>query len=213
MSEEPTRPLQPDNHFDPLDSLNEEDIAECFNKADEKLLVEHDKELELQKSEVKVANQEYVVIAFVGKDLNQKTEKYGIKIFGAFEDFDGAKKHAEKLSKFKENKLFDLYVLEMYAWTRIPPDPKCIQDIVYQEKELDDLIMAHKREQYRSKEVFNFRKSKLQGNLDVNEFKKENKIEEESKIQNEEYFKKVMEEPLVLPKFELEDISEEETLE
>ncbi len=203
------KPIQPDGHFDPTDSLTEKETAECYAKVEETLNATNDKELNLEKSSEKVPGQDWVLVSFVGSTCGQKTEKLGMKIWGCFDCIKAANSHAKKLSKICENKIFDIFILEMYTWARIPPDPSCIEDQNYHEEQLHEIITDHKRQVMRAKEVFDTRKNKLSSNEDVNQFKKNKQElaslleEEENTIQNEEAHKEIFGEPKPLPKLEV----------
>ncbi len=212
------KPEQPPGTFDPNDTLTPEEIKECSEKVEQALAISNDKELNLMKSDVVVPGQEWCLVSFVGKGLKQETEELGMKIWGCFDDIKVAKKHADKLNKIEENKIFDIFILEMYTWARIPPDPQCIDDQNYHEEKLHELITDHKRQQLRAKEVFDLRKEKLSSNPDVNQFNRNKQvlkelmndtIEEETEenteetVQNEEALKVIHGEPLKLPKLEV----------
>jgi hypothetical protein len=198
----------PEGHFDPTDSLTQDEIRECHEKVEQALKIENNKDLNLEKSDVRISDQEWCLVSFVGKDLKQKTQDLGMKIWGCFGDIKMAREHAKKLSKIEENKIFDIFILEMYTWAKIPPDPQCMDDQEYHEEKLHDLITDHKRQQLRAKEVFDLRKEKLQKNEDINKFKKNKELlrsleEEDEEIQNKEAYKEVFGEPLNLPKLEV----------
>ena len=201
------KPEMPLEHFDPTENLTEDEIKECYEKVEQALEIGNDKDLNLEKSDLGVSDQEWCLVSFIGKECSQKTNELGMKIWGCFGDIQSAKKHADKLNKIEENKIFDIFILEMYTWARIPPDPECIEDQNYHEEKLHDLITDHKRQQMRSKEVFDLRKEKLMKNEDVNQFKRNKeelaKVMEEDTLQNEEAHKKVFGEPKKLPKLEV----------
>lgn len=193
-------PERPPGHFDPNEMLSEEETQECYERVEKILEEENDKELNLEKSDVTVPGQEWVLVSFVGEECRQKTEKLGMKIWGCFDSVQNAKKHAERLNKFVENKIFDIYILEMYTWARIPPNKECIADQNYHEDQLHELITEHKRHQLRAKEVFDTRKKKLMNNPDINKFKDELK-----EYTNEAALREVMGEPEKMPTFDLEN--------
>lgn len=207
------KPEMPSNHFDPTDELSAADIEKCNERVEQALQIENNKELNLEKSDITVADQEWCLVSFVGKTCAQKSNELGMKIWGVFPDITSAKKHADKLSKI--NKLFDIFILEMYCWARIPPDPQCIEDQNYHEEKLHELVTDHKRQQMRAKEVFDLRKEKLMKNEDINQFNRNKQklnelmngevIETSSAktIQNAEAHEKIFGEPLPIPKLEV----------
>jgi len=207
-------PSKPPSHFDPTQEISTQETNECYRKVEEKLSLENNKELNLMKSDITVPGQEWCLVSFVGKDLKQRTEELGMKIWGCFDNIQSAKKHANKLNKLEENKIFDIFILEMYTWARIPPDPQCIEDQNYHEEKLHELITDHKRQQLRAKEVFDLRKEKLSNNPDVNQFNRNKKVlkqlmeedeeePEDDSIQNEQALKEIHGEPLKLPTIEI----------
>jgi len=209
------KPSQPEGHFDPTDSLTEEERIQCYAKVEEELKATNDKELNLEKSSEKVAGQEWVLVSFVGSTCGQKTDQLGMKIWGCFDCIKDANSHAKKLSKMCENKIFDIFILEMYTWAKIPPDTECINDQQYHEEQLHEIITDHKRQIMRSKEVFDTRKGKLTSNEDVNQFNKNKQElaslleEDENTIQNKDAHKEVFGEPEQLPKLELTPANEQ----
>ena len=114
-----------------------------------------------------------------------------MKLWGCFNDIEDAKEHLKMLGKLEENRWFDIYILEMYNWVRIPPDPECIEEQEYHDEKLNEIISGHKKEKMRVKEVFDTRKDKLVNNPDVNQYNrnknilKELKNEAESEIKTE----------------------------
>jgi hypothetical protein len=63
-------------------------------------------------------------------------------VFATEED---GRRHADKLSKMDTT--FDVFLVDMYKWLPIPPDTDLIDDKVYQEKVLNDIIQGHKEQQ------------------------------------------------------------------
>lgn len=157
----PVRPRREPGTFDPLDGLSKEDEYECIKKAVAKVEKTHDKQLSLMKSDIRFPNQEYLVCSFVGPKCKQKTKQCGIKVFAACPDIQTARKYAQFVNNTQENEDFDVYVIEMYAWCLIPPDPEACENVEYHDKKLDLLIKQHKAQKYKAKEVFDLRKHKL----------------------------------------------------
>lgn len=188
VQEELKKPDQPKDNVDPLDGITKDEERECIDRAFNQLKKTHDRELSLAKSETRVRDQEYAVVSIVGPACNQKTDKNGIKLWGCFPDLASSRKYAQYINTIEENKDFDVYVMEMYCWCLIPPDPNSIEDTEYNDEKLDYLIKQHKVQQYKTKEVFDLRKHKLMENKDVNKYQKEScKISELPEIsENEE---------------------------
>jgi hypothetical protein len=215
------RPDQPKGTFDPMDELDQETIKKCYEKAEDELTKDNDMKLNLEKSDITVPGQNWILVSFVGKNCTQKTDRLGMKIWGCFDTPEKAKAHAMDLNHTVANKIFDIYILEMYTWAIIPPDPECIDDQNYHEEKLHDLITEHKRQSLRAKQVFDTRKSKLQDNPDVNEYKTKKSILEGLKPDelqsnpNADKVEKFLGKSVPLPKLEIvkEDIETKEVLE
>jgi len=150
--------------IDPADPLPKEEVEKCIEKADAKLAETNVKELNLAKSDIQVPGQQWVLVSFVGHGLRQKSEHLGMKVWGAFDDIKEAHEHAGRINRDFNEKIFDVYVLEMYTWAVVPPDPKCIKDQNYHEKALHELITDHKRRMTVASEVFDRRKEILTDN-------------------------------------------------
>lgn len=203
-------PEQPDGHFDPTDELSPEEVDECKKRVEEELARNNDQELNLEKSEIRVPGQEWAVVSFVGEELSQKTKELGMKIWGCFDSYKNAKEHAGKIHKLKAEEIFDIYVLEMYCWGMIPPKKEYINDQVYHDEKLHEIITEHKRQHNLSKEVFETRKTKLMSNQDKNEYNLRKKEIEDSMMESPalvggEVHKQVFGEPDVLPLCEVLD--------
>lgn len=85
-----------------------------------------------------VRNQNYFVASIVAPEgTNQKTESIGIKVFGCFNTIDEANKYSQQLQK--ECNFFDYYVAEVGAWLKLPPQVEKLDDVHYQEGELEKL--------------------------------------------------------------------------
>ncbi len=131
----------------------------------------------LEEDPIKVPGQRYAVVSFVAPyDTNQKADYIAQKIRGCFSTLDDAQMHADRLSKMDRS--FDVYVVEMYNWVKIPPNPHEIEDQVHQEKWLNDHIKGYKEEQLKAKQHFEERKDEMLNNIkENNKSNTENKSE------------------------------------
>ena len=91
-------------------------------------------------------NQKYVCLSFLGDPENKLTLK-GIKIKGAFSDYDQACKFAR--SEQNKNSNFNVYIGEVGKWLPFDPDPesKSAGDAEYANKELNSLMKKYKDNQ------------------------------------------------------------------
>ncbi len=98
----------------------------------------------------------YACLSVVGPEAPQKNDKFGIKIRGAFASRDEAASHAKRLQK--EDSTFDIYVVDMYKWLLIPPDPTKIEDVHYTNEKLEEIMTGYKENQSEATRMFNERK-------------------------------------------------------
>jgi len=112
--------------------------------------------MSLEQDYTTVPGQFYACLSVVGPEAPQKNDKFGIKIRGAFASRDEAASHAKRLQK--EDSTFDIYVVDMYKWLLIPPDPLKIEDVHYQNEKLEEIMSGYKENQAEATRMFNERK-------------------------------------------------------
>jgi len=112
--------------------------------------------MSLEQDYTTVPGQLYACLSVVGPEAPQKNDKFGIKIRGAFASRDEAASHAKRLQK--EDSTFDIYVVDMYKWLLIPPDPMKIEDVHYQNEKLEEIMSGYKENQAEATRMFNERK-------------------------------------------------------
>ena len=112
--------------------------------------------MSLEQDYTTVPGQLYACLSVVGPEAPQKNDKFGIKIRGAFASRDEAANHAKRLQK--EDSTFDIYVVDMYKWLLIPPDPLKIEDVHYQNEKLEEIMAGYKENQAEAARMFNDRK-------------------------------------------------------
>ena len=110
----------------------------------------------LEQDYLTVPGQLFACISFVGPDLPQKNEKFGMKIRGCFATRDEAAGHAKRLQK--EDALVDIYVVDMYKWLLIPPDREQINDVHYQNEKLEEIMSKYRENQSQAAAMFEKRK-------------------------------------------------------
>lgn len=103
-----------------------------------------------------VPGQLFACLSVIGPEAPQKNDKFGIKIRGAFANRDEAAHHAKRLQK--EDPTFDIYVVEMYKWLLIPPDPSAIDDVHYNNEKLEEIMVGYKENQSQAARMFQERK-------------------------------------------------------
>ena len=110
----------------------------------------------LEQDYTTVPGQLYACLSVVGPECPQKTDKFGIKIRGAFATRDEAANHAKRLQK--EDSTFDIYVVDMYKWLLIPPDQKHIDDVHYTNEKLEEIMVGYRDNQAQAAKLFEERK-------------------------------------------------------
>lgn len=118
-----------------------------------------------------VPGQKYALISVVSPQSNQKSDNLCLKIRGTFNTIEEANKQAEMLQKLDTT--FDIYVVEMYSWLLLPPDPNMMEQ-KHIDNKLNEIIGGHRESQLKSKMYFEERKRELMENIEIeNEHRKE----------------------------------------
>ena len=105
---------------------------------------------------IKLSGQNFALISVVSPSSSQKHDVCAMKIRGVFDTKEDAQHHVKRL--MQSDSTFDVFLVDMYKWLPIPPDNSKIDDAVYQEDVLNDIIRGHREEQLRVKEHFDERK-------------------------------------------------------
>src|SRR6056300_437982 len=112
--------------------------------------------MSLEQDYTTVPGQLFACMSVVGPEAPQKNDKFGVKIRGTFATRDEAASHAKRLQK--EDATFDIYVVDMYKWLLIPPDPTKIEDVHYTNEKLEELMTGYKENQALAAKMFSERK-------------------------------------------------------
>ena len=115
--------------------------------------------MSLEQDYTTVPGQIYACLSIVGPEAPQKSDKFGIKIRGAFANRDEAANHAKRLQK--EDPTFDIYVVDMYKWLLIPPDPTKIEDVHYTNEKLEEIMTGYRENQAQATRMFQERKAAM----------------------------------------------------
>jgi hypothetical protein len=144
-----------------------------------------------------VPGQVFACISIIGPECPQKSDKFGIKLRGAFGTRDEAANHAKRLQK--EDPTFDIYVVEQYKWLLIPPDSSKIEDVHYTNEKLEEIMTGYKDNQSQATRMFNERK---QGMM-------EDKVRYTPGDENSQFYTKPDEAPIPHPAEVLERLKKE----
>jgi hypothetical protein len=112
--------------------------------------------MSLEQDYTTVPGQLFACLSVVGPEAPQKNDQFGIKIRGAFSTRDEAASHAKRLQT--EDSTFDIYVVDMYKWLLIPPDPSKIEDSHYTNDKLEELMTGYRDNQAQAAKMFSERK-------------------------------------------------------
>lgn len=149
--------------------------------------------MSLEQDYTTVPGQLFACMSVVGPEAPQKNDQFGVKIRGAFATRDEAANHAKRLQK--EDSTFDIYVVDLYKWLLIPPDPSKIEDSHYTNAKLEELMTGYKENQAMAAQMFNERKSdmmKVKNADGTDNFHKPGDV-------NSQYYNRVDEAPLSHP--------------
>ena len=128
-----------------------------------------------------ISGQRYALISIVGPHMKQKCDVWGLKIRGFSNSTQEGGKMVQKLQKI--NNQFDIFLVEVGKFFPLVVDPLSIDNIEYQNKELNSLIKGYLESRENATDEFNSRKNTL-----MQEAIKEGKEhEEDSKLATKEH--------------------------
>lgn len=114
----------------------------------------------LEEDSVTVPGQRFALLSYVGPTARQKADQWGLKIRGVFGTKEEAQSHVKRLQR--EDKLFDIYLVDCFKWLMWPPPSvDKIDDVQYQEAFLNEMMQSYKENQELAKEEFHRRKDEV----------------------------------------------------
>lgn len=116
---------------------------------------------DLLESQDKVPGQNFSVLSFMGEKQRPRADHLGLKVWGNFETEEQAKKHASYIGSLEENKNYNVFVMQMYNWSIVPPNLEQIEDITYHDEKLDNMVKTHNTEVIKARQMFDRRKEIL----------------------------------------------------
>ena len=111
------------------------------------------------KEDTIIPNQRFCCISFLSPEEIRNCTLRGLKVRGVFPTYDEAKAFATELQKNDPD--FDVFVGEVGKWLPWDPDPNSVEDQQYQEKELNDLMVAYKENREKAKKMQEERKTDM----------------------------------------------------
>lgn len=109
-----------------------------------------------------IVNQLFVCISFLSPEGIKNCQIRGLKIRGVYATKEDAGKRADELSKIDPD--FHVFVGEVGKWLPWDPDPNDIEDQIYQEKELQDIMKGYKENLDKAKRMQEQRKRDMISN-------------------------------------------------
>ena len=178
----PEYSIENDPLFKPISEDKKKKIDEAVEKKIKSLTLDENVDKDIEK----LSGQNYALISIVSPESSQKSDNICLKIKGVFDTLENANKHAEILQKMDDT--FDIYVVEMYSWLLVPPDPSLIEQ-KHVDSKLNEIISGHRESQLKSKMYFEERKRELMENITIENDKRK---EENKRIAEEEEANKVV---------------------
>jgi len=117
-----------------------------------------------------IPNQLWCCISFISPETLKNCNFRGIKVRGVYATKEEATKRAEYLQKIDPD--FNIYVGEVGKWLGWDPDPNTIDDQVYREKKLQDIMDNYKKSREKAKILEEERKREMLEESIRNEAKK-----------------------------------------
>ena len=131
-----------------------------------------------------IPQQQWVCVSFISPETLKNCNFRGIKIRGVYNTKEEASKRAEFLQKIDPH--FNIYVGEVGKWLGWDPDPNTIDDQVYREQKLQEIMNNYNKNREKATELQEERKRNIQEETQRMEARKKATIEEEEEINRPE---------------------------
>jgi hypothetical protein len=106
-----------------------------------------------------VTGQNYALISIVGPHMPQKCDVWGLKIRGVVNTLDQAKSQTQKLMTIDNN--YDIYTVEVGKFFPLAVEPLEIQNVEYQNTQLNNLIKGYLENRQAANEQWMERKNEM----------------------------------------------------
>ena len=173
---QPEYSIETDPLFKPIDEDKKKKIDKQVEKNVRNLTLDQNVDTDTEK----MHGQKFALISIVSPDGNQKAKNICLKIKAVFNTVEEANKHAEMLQKLDDT--FDIYVVEMYSWLLVPPDPELLEQ-KHVDSKLNEIIGGHRESQLKAKAYYEERKRELLENISI---ENERRTEENKKLKEDE---------------------------
>jgi hypothetical protein len=106
-----------------------------------------------------IQNQKFALISIVGPNMKQKCDVWGLKIRGVSDTLEKAKTQCQKLLRIDNN--YDIYTVEVGKFFPLAVEPHQINDIEYENKQLNTLVKSYLENKESANELWHQRKSEM----------------------------------------------------
>ena len=116
---------------------------------------------------IKVQDQSYAVVSFIGPIFTAKTDTYGLRVMGVFPTYEDAEDHIDILMSNKETRAFDTCIVELYKFVPSYPFlefPETLEPQEFVDSYLNEVIINYKKQRIVDKINYNYRKTLLAAN-------------------------------------------------
>lgn len=145
------------------------------------------KEIELTNDDIKG----FFLVSFISNENIKNAKFSAFKIRGYYKTIEEAQQAAQKLQE--KDPYFDIFIGEAGKWMPVNPDVNTVEDQIYREKELNELMAGYNQQRKEQEKIENERRTKLKAgeNKTIEEIKKEEINEAKKNIEtiNESYDK------------------------
>lgn len=106
-----------------------------------------------------IPNQKFALISIVGPHMKQKCDVWGLKIRGVSDTLEKAKSQCQKLLRIDNN--YDIYTVEVGKFFPLAVEPHQINDIEYENKQLNTLVKSYLENKESANELWHKRKAEM----------------------------------------------------
>lgn len=120
---------------------------------------EDTKEIDYLFEDPSIPGQRFALVSIVGPNFKQKCHVYGMKVRGVAESLENAKSMAQKLTRIDPD--YDIYTVEVGKFFPLDVDPMQINEIEYQNEQLNKLIKSYLENRENANSEYERRKNEM----------------------------------------------------
>ena len=106
-----------------------------------------------------ISSQKYALVSIVGPHMKQKCDVWGLKIRGVSDTLEKAKSTCQRLLRIDNN--YDIYTVEVGKFFPLAVEPHQIENIEYENKQLNTLIKSYLENKENANELWHKRKNEM----------------------------------------------------